>query len=241
MSHNSADDVLILAGIGLSFIFISAVLSVGFYFEKRRAFANGISACGAGVGIFIFAQLSRYLLDNYEWRGALLISSAILLNCAVCGALFRPLTKSEDDKSAVNSSNDKLLSNEDPDEDNEDFSVMVKNGKIINYDIDQKTLDSYSTSLPSIEINNFKRYPSDRTLNGNFTSSKNMVTSRAGDLQQSRDDSHHLAVPGARQPRVRTISCDSRGSRSRRTVISSPLYRKDAFYSGSIASLQEFR
>ena len=34
---------------------------VGFYFEKRRAVANGIAGCGSGVGMFIYAPLFYYL------------------------------------------------------------------------------------------------------------------------------------------------------------------------------------
>ena len=46
---------------------------------------------GSGIGVFIFAPLTEYLIQEYSWRGALLITGSLLLNLVVCGALFRPL------------------------------------------------------------------------------------------------------------------------------------------------------
>lgn len=47
--------------------------------------------CGSGFGTFIFAPLTEYLIKHFGWRGALLIIAAIVLNCTLFGALFRPL------------------------------------------------------------------------------------------------------------------------------------------------------
>jgi len=84
----------LLGGFGLGLIYLPAVVAVGYYFEKKRALATGISVCGSGVGTFIFAPLSNYLLENYGWKGANLIFAALCLQCAVFGALMRPLTVS---------------------------------------------------------------------------------------------------------------------------------------------------
>ena len=48
-------------GIGLGFVYISSILAVGFYFDKRRALANGIAASGSGFGLFLYAPLCIYL------------------------------------------------------------------------------------------------------------------------------------------------------------------------------------
>jgi hypothetical protein len=72
-------------------IYLPAIVIVGFYFEKKRAFATGIAVCGSGIGTLVFAPFSEYLLSIYDWKGAMLIMAGIVLNCAVCGALFRPL------------------------------------------------------------------------------------------------------------------------------------------------------
>jgi len=50
----------------------------------------GIAAAGSGIGTFVFAPLTEWLIDRYMWRGTLIITAGILLNIVVCGALFRP-------------------------------------------------------------------------------------------------------------------------------------------------------
>ncbi len=81
----------VIGGFGLGLIYLPAVVAVGYYFEKRRALATGISVCGSGVGTFLLAPLATYLLDEYGWKGANLIFAGLCLNCAVFGALMRPL------------------------------------------------------------------------------------------------------------------------------------------------------
>lgn len=71
--------------------YLPAIVAVSFYFEKRRSLATGIAVCGSGVGTFIFAPLTEILLNEYGWKGTVLIEAAILLNCMLCGAVFRPL------------------------------------------------------------------------------------------------------------------------------------------------------
>ena len=72
-------------------MYLPAMIIVGFYFEKRRAFATGVAVCGSGIGMFIFAPLCEMLLNVYGWKGAIWIISGIALNGLVAGALFRPL------------------------------------------------------------------------------------------------------------------------------------------------------
>ena len=49
------------------------------------------SVCGSGVGTFLFAPLATYLLESYGWKGSNLIFAGLCFNCAVFGALMRPL------------------------------------------------------------------------------------------------------------------------------------------------------
>ena len=55
-------------------MYLPAVVAVGYYFEQKRALATGISVCGSGVGTFLFAPLATYLLEQYGWQGANLVS-----------------------------------------------------------------------------------------------------------------------------------------------------------------------
>lgn len=72
-------------------LFLSALVSVERYFEKKRPLATGIAFCGAGIGGFIFSPLLEYLSEIFEWRSMLVIVAGIILNGAVFGMLLRPL------------------------------------------------------------------------------------------------------------------------------------------------------
>ena len=78
-------------GLGLGMAYLPSIVAVSFYFEKRRSLATGIAVCGSGIGTFIFAPLTNALLSEYSWKGTVLIEAAILLNCILCGMVFRPL------------------------------------------------------------------------------------------------------------------------------------------------------
>ncbi|XP_036149437.1 uncharacterized protein LOC105835407 isoform X2 [Monomorium pharaonis] len=95
-SYASSMEVLIftfgiVAGFGLSLCFVAAVVIVAYYFDKKRSFATGLSVCGSGIGTFIFAPVTQYLLAEYGWRGTTLILAGLFSNLAVCGCLMRDL------------------------------------------------------------------------------------------------------------------------------------------------------
>ncbi|CAD6215863.1 GSCOCG00000679001-RA-CDS [Cotesia congregata] len=81
----------VVAGFGLSLCFVAAVVIVAYYFDKKRSFATGLSVCGSGIGTFIFAPVTQYLLAEYGWRGTTLILAGLFFNLAVCGCLMRDL------------------------------------------------------------------------------------------------------------------------------------------------------
>ncbi|KAI1285367.1 Monocarboxylate transporter 14 [Halotydeus destructor] len=81
----------VVGGIGFGFIYLPAIVTVGYYFEKRRAFATGIAVCGSGIGAFVMAPTVQLLNETYGWRGCIMILSGLILNCAVFGSLFRPI------------------------------------------------------------------------------------------------------------------------------------------------------
>ena len=73
----------IVGGIGFGMIYLPAIVSVGYYFEKKRALATGIAVCGSVFGTFVFAPVAAFLLEIYDWKGANLILYDLILNCAV--------------------------------------------------------------------------------------------------------------------------------------------------------------
>ena len=83
----------VMGGLGLGLIYLPAIVSVGFYFERRRALATGISVCGSGVGAFVMAPVASYLVENYGWEVNNLVLGGICLSCLLFGGLMRPLGK----------------------------------------------------------------------------------------------------------------------------------------------------
>ena len=81
-------------------MYLPAIVMVGFYFEKHRAFATGVAVCGSEIGGFIFAPLCEMLLRVYGWKGATWIIGGICLNGMVFGALFRPLDQNKPKKNS---------------------------------------------------------------------------------------------------------------------------------------------
>ncbi|XP_026743839.1 monocarboxylate transporter 12 isoform X2 [Trichoplusia ni] len=82
----------LIGGLGFGMIYLPSVVAVGYYFESRRSLATGIAVCGSGVGTFSFAPLAALLLNEFgSWQNANFLLAGLILNCAVFGALMRPL------------------------------------------------------------------------------------------------------------------------------------------------------
>ncbi|KAK3609610.1 hypothetical protein CHS0354_038611 [Potamilus streckersoni] len=79
-------------------IYLPSIVSVGHYFDRKRAMATGMVVCGTGVGTFIFSPITEALLEAFHWRNALLIMAGIIFNGCVCGMLMRPLEPSKTKK-----------------------------------------------------------------------------------------------------------------------------------------------
>lgn len=79
----------LMAGLGMGLLYVTAVVSIAYWFEKRRNLAVGLGSCGVGFGTFFYSPLTTYLLDEFQWRGALLILAGTVLNVCVCGAVMR--------------------------------------------------------------------------------------------------------------------------------------------------------
>ena len=72
-------------------IYLPAIVVVAQYFEKKRSFATGLAVCGSGFGTFVLAPVCKLLIEEYGWRGAMLLLGGFTLNIVVCGIIFRPL------------------------------------------------------------------------------------------------------------------------------------------------------
>uniref|UniRef100_A0A914WP60 Major facilitator superfamily (MFS) profile domain-containing protein n=1 Tax=Plectus sambesii TaxID=2011161 RepID=A0A914WP60_9BILA len=63
------------------------------YFDRYRNLALGILTAGGGLGLFIFSPIFTYLINEYTWRGSMLLNAAITLHVVGAGFLIKPLQK----------------------------------------------------------------------------------------------------------------------------------------------------
>jgi hypothetical protein len=143
-------------------IFVPAIVSVGYYFEKKRSLAIGIAVCGSGLGTFFISPLNRILENAYGLKGAFLIKCAFILNMCICGLLMRPvpIEPSELKKAAKRQrllDKSTGLCNEDEDDiDVDDLDIKRKNisdlglkGTLLNENRPSKISHDMGGSLPN--------------------------------------------------------------------------------------------
>ncbi|XP_060522457.1 monocarboxylate transporter 9-like isoform X2 [Cylas formicarius] len=78
-----------IGGIGLALCYVTAVVSIAFWFDKKRTLALGLAASGCGFGTVIYSPLITILSGQYGWRGTVLILAGLFANMIVCGLLMR--------------------------------------------------------------------------------------------------------------------------------------------------------
>nr|CAD7395849.1 unnamed protein product [Timema cristinae] len=79
----------VVAGLGLGLCYVTAVVSIAYWFDKRRGLAMSFGACGTGIGTFIYAPMTQYFIEEYGWRGSILLLAGTLFNMCACGAVMR--------------------------------------------------------------------------------------------------------------------------------------------------------
>ena len=195
-------------------MYLPAIVMVGYYFEKKRAFATGIAVCGSGIGAFVFAPLCEKLIEEYSWKGATWIIAAICLNGTVCGALFRPLEVVPRKRSRT------IVS-----------SASKTDTKLPNMDV--------IISPEPIDVLRQKYKPVDHVK----VQSAALVHSMQN-LPASCDESSNLYSPCISMSCDDMRMCrevTDAGLRKRLDQLRRPLYRKDILYSGSVKHLPEYR
>lgn len=72
-------------------MYLPAIVSVGVYFERKRAFAMGIAVCGSGVGTFVLSYIMDGIVNIRSWlhySSAFLVEAGIIMVGLVCGFLM---------------------------------------------------------------------------------------------------------------------------------------------------------
>lgn len=68
----------------------AAFVALNHYFKKKRGQAVGLSMAGTALGMMIMPQLVKILLENFGFKGSILMLSGIALNAVVGGMLLQP-------------------------------------------------------------------------------------------------------------------------------------------------------
>jgi MCP family monocarboxylic acid transporter-like MFS transporter 14 len=83
--------LLFLAGVGVGLAMSAAFVALNHYFSKKRGQAVGLSMAGTAMGMLIMPQLVRLLLEEFSFRGAVLIIAGIALHSVVGSFLLQPV------------------------------------------------------------------------------------------------------------------------------------------------------
>lgn len=81
----------VLGGIGFGMMYVSAIIVLGFYFERWRALASGVALCGAGIGSTCMPPILSMVIKTMGWRYAFYILGAMCCTCILCGLVFKPV------------------------------------------------------------------------------------------------------------------------------------------------------
>ncbi|XP_021354111.1 monocarboxylate transporter 6-like isoform X1 [Mizuhopecten yessoensis] len=83
----------IVSGFGFSATFISAFTTVGEYFEgKSKLMALSFLSFGSGCGSIVIPYLLHFLIEEFGWRGCLLIFGGLFANMICFFAVCKPLS-----------------------------------------------------------------------------------------------------------------------------------------------------
>lgn len=78
----------VVGGIGASTLNIPIMATISRWFVKRRGLVTGLVQAGAGIGGFLLAPLSGWLIVHYGWRTASTILGAAIASLMILAGLF---------------------------------------------------------------------------------------------------------------------------------------------------------
>lgn len=230
-------------GLGCGLIYLPAIVSVTTYFEKYRSLATGIAVCGSGLGTFIFAPLNQMLIHEYGWRGAFLILSAIILNCIIFGALFRPL-EYEDDVSSSSSQAGRNKTKYDKIE-GSGYNLKPTSGKL-DIHCSERDLQEQDGTTGTTVTNGDISIQRPHSI-GHFSLPIGLKpitapSERNGNI--SHNNKNNTARLALSQPMLLTSTASEGGRQhfgSQSLRRNGPLHRRDVFYQGSLMNIPQYR
>lgn len=81
----------LIGGIGFGLSHMPAVVMLSIYFDTKIGTATGLAMSGTGLGTIFMSIVTQYLVNEYGWRGTMLVLSAINANLCLAAAVMRPV------------------------------------------------------------------------------------------------------------------------------------------------------
>lgn len=78
-----------VSGLGGVLVFSPSYIAVSYWFDKKKGKAMALSTLGTGFGSIVMGPVIMALVSYYGYFGTMLITSALMLNNSVGGALYR--------------------------------------------------------------------------------------------------------------------------------------------------------
>ena len=78
----------VIIGIGISGIWVPLLSSVARWFVKKRSLMSGIVVAGGGIGSFIAAPVTGWLITNHGWRQSCVIVGSVVFIVTVVASQF---------------------------------------------------------------------------------------------------------------------------------------------------------
>ncbi|XP_047402229.1 monocarboxylate transporter 5 isoform X3 [Sciurus carolinensis] len=97
----------LLPGLGSAFLYQVAAVVITKYFKKRLALSTAIARSGMGL-TFLLAPFTKFLIDLYDWTGALILFGAIALNLVPSSMLLRPIHVKRENNSDIKNTGSSL-------------------------------------------------------------------------------------------------------------------------------------
>jgi len=83
----------VMGGYGFGHMYVTSLVVISDYFDKKRGLATGIADAGSGIGILVFAPLTAILVENYDWKGTHLSFAIFCVAAMGFAALMGPICK----------------------------------------------------------------------------------------------------------------------------------------------------
>ncbi|PAA56045.1 hypothetical protein BOX15_Mlig004039g1 [Macrostomum lignano] len=210
----------VLGGIGFGLIYLPSMVCVNFYFEEYRALAMGLAVCGTGIGTMVMGPLTRALTEEFGWRNCLLILGGIVFNSAVFGALMKPNEPEPVQQRRRRTS--RVERGRRPDDTDEaaacrELVASTMSVRKMSTSTEGGSVGAVLRSLPAL-VDHRTKIPAGSA--SNRCKVAKAVRARQFDVKAVCDDPIATAAMGD---------------------LKRPLYRKDIFYAGSVASLASNR